>query len=100
MINWMLKLVIPEKIAAVFSGAKNFLSGKKTYLAGAILVLQALSAIIEQFTALNGLADLVGWIKSVAGNSAIQQFGLALGMMGLRAGISKSAEKVAVLKPE
>jgi len=89
--KFLINLLAPSSLKSGFAASQEFLKGKKTYLAGAILLLQAAAALVEQFCGLNGLGDFAAWLKDFAQNGAVQQFGLALAMMGLRAGISKSA---------
>lgn len=98
--NWIIQLFIPKNLKKTFFASQEFLKGKKTYLAGAILTFQAIAMLIEQFVALNGLSDFVGWLRNITSNEAIQQFGLGLATMGIRAGISKIPQNKEKTKEE
>lgn len=96
----LLALFVPSKVKDGFVSTQGFLSGKKTYLAASILLLQALAAIVDQIIGLNGVSGLLGWLKDMGSNEAIAQFGVALGLLGLRAGVEKSKEPVEQSGPE
>lgn len=86
----LINLFAPKKFKELFGKAQCCVKGKKTYLAGTILMLQAVAKLVEQFTGLEGLGGLYEWLQNIATNDAVQQFGVALGLMGIRAGISKT----------
>lgn len=93
MLNKLITLFVPSKIKSGFSTAQLFLDGKKAYIAGAILILQALLTMIEQICALNGLSEFIGWLKELGNNGALEQFGIGLGMIGLRHATAKASSE-------
>ena len=48
--------------------------------------------IVEQFCGLSGIAAIVEWFKNIGSNEGVLMFAQGLGIMGLRAGISKKIE--------
>lgn len=82
-----------NKIFTFTSKAKEFLKGKKVYLAALIIILQALLTYIEQIIALNGLSDLIIWCKDLTSNEASLHLLEGLGLFGLRAALGKSETK-------
>lgn len=90
--NWLLGLILPKKVGEIVGKIQLFLDGKKTYLAGAIVILQAVMMLIEQFIGMSGLADIFSWLKGIASNPAILQIGAGLGMIGLGHKLDKTTE--------
>ncbi len=80
------------KILSFINKARSFLQGKKTYLAAAILLLQALMGYIEQSLALSTIADLFNWLKTLPTSESTMQLASALGLFGIRAAMSSSAQ--------
>ncbi len=88
----MLKLLAafaPEKAAEAFASAQATLSGKKTYLAAGIMLLQACATLSDQLCAVKGLGGFADWLAAAASNDALLRCTQALALMGLRAGIGK-----------
>ncbi len=80
------------KVLSFINKARSFLQGKKTYLAAAILLLQALMGYIEQSLALSSIADLFNWLKTLPTSEATMQLASALGLFGIRAAMSSSTQ--------
>ncbi|ACC98626.1 hypothetical protein Emin_1074 [Elusimicrobium minutum Pei191] len=87
MIKKILNFFVPSKLKNLFSGLQNFLSGKKTYIAAAIIMLEALLMFVEQLTGINGVTGLVDFIKNIASNEAFIRFAEALAVFGIRAAL-------------
>ena len=92
MVNWILGKLAGVGVVRAFLTVQGFLSGKKSYLAGSILILQGVLCLAEQVAALNGLADLGGLLRDILDNPCLTQIANGLGIMGIRAGITKAAE--------
>ena len=54
-----------NKVLKILVAVKNFLKGKKIYLAALILILQALLGYLGQIADFNSLADFIGWFGSL-----------------------------------
>lgn len=94
MLNFISKFLVPQKIADYISAAKDFLRGKKTYLAATIILLQAILSFVDQTLALNSVSALFEWVKGLASNDATMHLAEALAVFGVRAAISsKTTEK-------
>lgn len=90
--NWLLGLIIPKKVVDIMGKAQEFLNGKKTYLAGTIVLLQGLMLLIEQFIGFTGIGDILEWAKGMATNPAILQIGAGLAVFGIGHKLDKSSE--------
>lgn len=91
--NKLLGWIVGSRAVEYLKKAQTLLSGWKTYTAGGILILQAVSGLLEQFIGLNGLSDLLGFLRNVHENPELTKFAEGLGLIGLRAGVSKLAAK-------
>ncbi|MDR0953648.1 MAG: hypothetical protein LBM71_05700 [Elusimicrobiota bacterium] len=87
MIDSILKLIAPQKIKDTFFKVKNFLKGKKTYLAASILLLQSLLSYLDQTLAMTSFDQLIPWIKALGENPATLHLAEALGLFGIRAAL-------------
>ena len=67
----------------------SFLKGKKSYLAGTVMAVQGIITIIEQFSELKGITQLLTWVKKFLSNEGTMLLMQGLAIMGIRAGISK-----------
>ena len=81
-INWILGFT---KIGKIVGSVQGFLSGKKTYLAGAAVAVPAMVAIITKFADQGS-----GYLLQITGTPEWDALMVGLGMMGLRAAVSKS----------
>jgi hypothetical protein len=91
MINWILSKIAGKGATDALVKTQGFLSGKKTYVAGTILILQGLTCLIEQFSGLSGLAGVIGLLRSANENECLTKIAEGLGLMGLRAAMNKPA---------
>ena len=90
--NWIANTIAGNKAVEGFLAVQKFLSGRKTYLAGGILLLQGLTCLVDQVIGLNGLGDAMNWAKSLGDNGCLGKVAEGLGLLGLRAGIAKSKQ--------
>ena len=65
MLNFISKFLMPQKIFTFFTAARNFLKGKKTYLAATIILLQALLSYIDQTLAITSLSGFLDWARAL-----------------------------------
>ena len=72
-----------------FLKVKDFLKGKKTYIAAAVLLLQALLGYVDQLLALGGIGQFGEWIFSLPANGSTVMLAEALALFGIRAAISR-----------
>ena len=89
MLKFIAKFLVPSKIANGFSSAKNFLSGKKTYLTATILLLQAIIMGIEQISAMQGITEIYSWATNFQDNQVLKMILESFAIFGIRAAISK-----------
>jgi len=90
MLTKLINLLCPGSVMSPVKAVQGFLSGKKTYLAASILLLQGLLSAVEQFAGLSGTGDILMWLKNMPQNSVVFQIAQALAIFGLRAGINKT----------
>jgi len=83
----ILKYLMPQKLIDFVFGAKEFLRGKKTYLAATILLLQALFGYTEQVLDINSVAGFIDFLGGFAANEATIRLAEALALFGIRAAI-------------
>lgn len=83
-IAWVLGFT---KLGKVVEPVQRFLSGKKAYLAGAALIVPALVSIATKFSD-QGMSYLLGVTHTGEFDMLMQ----GLGIMGLRAAITKAAD--------
>jgi len=91
MINWLLKLFVPEALNQDMAKGQGLLNGYKTYLAAALVIVQkgviplliALIHLSDQLTALQGVGALLGWLQAIHDNPDITAAATALGAFGL-----------------
>lgn len=74
------------KLGKVINPAQRFLSGKKAYIAGLSIAIPALLTMIQRFS-----DQGISYLLSIAGTPEFLEFMNGLGIMGLRAAISKAA---------
>jgi C4-dicarboxylate transporter len=89
-LNFLAKLIVPSKVGEILGKVQEFLKGKKTYIAGSVLLLQAIGMYVDTFSGLDGIGGVINWIKEIGSSDATLKFFEALAIMGLRAGISKT----------
>jgi len=92
-VSKVISFLVPGKVTNLFSGLQSFLSGKKTYLAAAILLLQAVGMMVDQFTGLNGVGGLYEMIKNLTSGEGFSRLMEALAVFGLRAALPAAAKK-------
>lgn len=63
---------------------KNFLKGKKIYIAAVILILQALLGYAGELIDLASIADFINWCGELASNDLTARLLEGLGIFGLR----------------
>ena len=90
-ISKIVGFLIPSKAVNAFKGAQNFLDGKKTYLAGIIILLQGVLTLVEQFHSLGNVSDFLVWVKNMVSNDGFLRITEALAVFGFRAAIDKNA---------
>jgi hypothetical protein len=84
MLAWVLSLT---KLNKVVTPVQSFLSGKKAYIAGAALIVPALATMIQNFS-----DGGVSYLLAVTHTPEFDAFMQGVGIMGLRAAISKAAD--------
>ena len=72
-----------------FLKVKDFLKGKKTYIAAAVLLLQALLGYIDQLLAIGGVGEFGEWLFSLPANGATVLLAEAMALFGIRAAIGR-----------
>ncbi len=80
------------KIMSLLSKAKEFLKGKKIYIASIILILQAVLGYLGQLIDLSSLADFVNWCGALGSNEYTARLIEGLGIFGLRFAFGASAK--------
>lgn len=70
---------------------KNFLKGKKIYLAALVLILQAVLGYLGQIADLSTLTDFMGWCTSLGSNEFTSVLLEGLGIFGLRFAFGKTS---------
>ena len=78
---------------------QTWLKGKRTYLAGSIMILQGLTCLLDQVTGWGGLADALTWLRGLGDNGCVTQISEGLGLMGLRAALSQAKAQAALAAP-
>jgi len=91
-VSKLISFLVPKKAADFFKNAQSFMQGKKTYLAATILLLQALSMIMDQFIGLSGVGGLYDMIKNFTSGEGFSRLAEALAVFGLRASIGSDGE--------
>lgn len=88
MLNFISKFFMPQKVISFFTAVRNFLKGKKTYLAATIILLQALLSYIDQTLAITTISGFWQWAQGLASNEATLHVAEALAVFGFRAAIA------------
>lgn len=88
--NWILGKLAGGKLVGAFLAIQAFLSGRKSYLAGSILLLQGFSCLIDQVVGLGGLSDAINMTKGLGQSECLQKIAEGLGIIGIRGGIAKA----------
>lgn len=83
-LTWFLSFT---KLGKVVEPVQQFLSGKKAYLAGAGLAIPALITILTKFS-----EQGTGYLLTITGTPEWALLLNGLGVMGLRAAITKAAD--------
>lgn len=83
-LNWILSFT---KLGKVVEPVQTFLSGKKSYLAGLALAVPGLLKIIQGFS-----DGGVGYLMTVTHTGEFDMLMQGIGIMGLRAAITKAAD--------
>lgn len=89
MLDKILKFLIPEKLKNGLLKIREFLKGKKTYIAALILFLQALLGYLDEAVALNSFADLATFLQNLPTSESTSLLVEALALFGLRASLKK-----------
>ena len=89
MLNTILKFLMPAKLKNFLLKIRDFLKGKKTYIAALILLLQALMGYLDAAVSLNNFADLASFLQNLPTSEATSLLVEALALFGLRASIKK-----------
>ena len=89
MLDKILKFLLPAKLKNALIKIREFLKGKKTYIAALILLLQALLGYLDQAVSLNSFADLATFLQGLPTSEATSLLVEALALFGLRASIKK-----------
>lgn len=84
MVKLLMKLFIPNSINTMFLTGRDFLNGKKTYIAASIALLQALVLIISDISTMNNITDLYTWLQSLPGSNISLLITNSLAIFGLR----------------
>ena len=80
------------KIISLLSKAKEFLKGKKIYIASVILILQAILGYLGQLIDLSSLADFINWCGALGANVYTARLIEGLGIFGLRFAFGASSK--------
>jgi len=89
MTDLILKYLVPQKLIDFALKVKEFLKGKKTYIAAAVLLLQALLGYTEQIITIETAAGFTAWLKGLSINASTTHLAEALGLFGIRAAIGR-----------
>ena len=89
MLDTILKFLMPAKLKNALIKIREFLKGKKTYIAALILLLQALLGYLDQAVSLESFADLATFLQTLPTSEATSLLVEALALFGLRASIKK-----------
>ncbi len=89
MLENILKTIVPQKLINFLIKIRDFLKGKKTYIAASVLLLEALLSYLNQAIDFNTMADFAAWIQGLASNPASLKAAEALALFGIRAAIAK-----------
>ena len=89
MLDKILKFLMPAKLKSGLLKIRDFLKGKKTYIAALILLLQALLGYLDQAVSLNNFADLATFLQGLPTNEATSLLVEGLALFGLRASLQK-----------
>lgn len=81
-VDWILSLT---KLDRIVTPVQAFLDGKKSYLAGAAIIIPALVTILQNFS-----AHGVGYLTGITATPEYLAFLNGLAVMGIRAAIAKS----------
>ena len=73
-----------SKIIGLSLKIKNFLKGKKIYIAAAVLILQALLGYAGELLDLASAADFINWCGGLASNDFTARLIEGLGIFGPR----------------
>ena len=92
-VSKVIGFLVPAKVTDIFTGLQSFLSGKKTYLAATIMLLQAISMLVDQFSGLNGVGGLLGMIKTFTSGEGFARLTEALAVFGLRAALPSTSKQ-------
>jgi hypothetical protein len=87
--GFLVNIFAPKKYKIMFKNIQKCLKGKKSYLAGGILVLQGLAKIIDTFAGFDSLGQFVDWIGTALQSDGMQTIVGGLAVFGIRAGIGK-----------
>lgn len=91
--DWILKIIakifLPSKIKEILAVLQSFLKGKKSYLAGSVMILQGIIMTLERFTELQGISDIINWLKQFLSEQGSILIIQGLAVMGIRAAVSK-----------
>ena len=91
--KFLIKMFVPKKFKELFKKTQGKLKGCKTYITCSMAVLAGLIGLVDQVTAMNGIADLLPFIKNIHSNTAFIALMGGIGGMNIRAGIEKTKIK-------
>jgi hypothetical protein len=88
--KFLINLFLPSKYKDIFKKSQDMLKGKKSYIAGLILVLQGLFKVIGTYTGFENAGQLVDWLGSAINSEGAILIMNGLAVFGIRAGIKKT----------
>lgn len=87
--GFLVNLFAPKKYKIMFKKLQECLKGRKSYIAGGILILQGLAKMVDTFTGFESLGQFVDWIGTALQSDGGVLIMNGLAVFGIRAGINK-----------
>ncbi len=88
--KFFINLFLPKKYKEMFVKIQNILKGKKSYIAGGILILQGLAKVIDAFVGFESVGQFADWLGSAIQSKGGVLIMNGLAVFGIRAGIEKN----------
>lgn len=88
--KFLINLFLPKKYKELFVKMQNLLKGKKSYIAGGILILQGVAKIVDAFVGFESVGHFADWIGTVLQSEGGILIMNGLAVFGIRAGIEKN----------
>jgi len=85
----LINLFTPKKYKEKFSLCQGILKGRKAYLAGAIMILQGVSLMLDTVVDFATIGDFINWCGSALLSDGGILISQGLAIMGVRAGVAK-----------